>query len=173
MEVYLDNMMVSALCGRSLADHNQQTALQALWEIAKPGRIRFRISREILSEIDRTKNPSLKEHLQAGALNFKRVERDHVVLGFQSQDLGFSGYITCPLVSDVVNETMFSELVPLGFKTDKEKRDARHFINAVENGCDVFLTNDPLFMRLRNELQARYSSTKMLTPTELLADLNT
>ena len=74
-------------------------------------------------------------------------------------------------MSDVVDEGIFAVLNAHGFETNKQKRYARHFVNAAHNACDVLLTNDPLFMRLRSQLHARYPSVRILKPTELLKEL--
>lgn len=171
IKVYLDTMMASAMFGGPLADSNEHSALQKLVTFQQSTRIEFFYSAEVLREIERTRNQALKAQLSKGLATLERVKSDHVVVGFHSQNLGHLGYITCPLVSDVVDESMFTALTALGFKKEGEKRDARHFINAVHNRLDVLLTTDTLLMTLRSDLQTRYPSTRIMKPTELLTDL--
>jgi hypothetical protein len=50
----------------------------------------------------------------------------------------------------MVDEQLFASLKTAGLKD----ADARHFMYAVHNGCDRFVTTDPDFLDRRTQLQA-------------------
>ncbi len=166
-KVYLDNVVASALHGRPLANSEEQAALERLRSLESEGRLEFRISAEVLRETERTQNTVLKARLMAGVRALVRVEHDHLVIGFQSQDLGYRGCIVSPLVTDVIDEPQFSALTQVGLK----RRDAMHLMYANRNRCDVFLTTDPDFINRRLQLEAICPDIKVMTPIELLAEL--
>ncbi len=169
-KVYLDNVIACAMVGFSLAEQAEQKALEKLIPIADSGTIKFLISAEVLREIDRTTDPEKKAKLKKGVADLEKVESDHIVLGFQNQDLGYRGSISCPLVTDIIDKSLFSVLKGEGLKS----RDATHFMNAVHNECDVFLTTDPDFINRRHRIEAlskSIRSIRIMKPSELLGEI--
>ena len=98
-----------------------------------------------------------------GLHELPRVTTDHILIGFSSQDMGYRGFVSAPLVSDVIDEPMFSKVTSIGLK----EADARHFVNAVHEECGIFLTTDPDFHDIRESLQALYPSIRIFTPIQL------
>ena len=167
LQVYLDTVIASAIKLQDLHDPKEEAALEELKRIERTGVIEFRISREVRHEVDRTREPDKKARLKEHASELGNVKEDHRLEGFNIQDYGRYGFISSPLISDVVDESMFEALTTDGLK----RGDAIHFVNAVTNKCDVFLTTDPDFMDRRPQLEAQYPPIRIMKPTELLAEL--
>jgi hypothetical protein len=95
------------------------------------------------------------------------VQADHRLVGFQNE-IGLLGTIVAnPIISDVVDEPLFAHLKRLGLKDP----DARHFMYAVANNCDWFVTLDYDFLDRRSLLEDRCPSIRVAKPSELLAEL--
>ncbi len=167
MKVYLDNMMVSALSGRTLGDSTEQAALDAVAKMGQQGKLSLLISSEVHREIDRTRNPETRGKLKEGASRLNKVEKDHRLLGFNVQDLGRYGFISSPLITDIPDEQMFTRLTTMGLK----KSDAKHLMYALIDKCDIFLTTDPDFIDRRPELESIGHLIRIRKPSELLAEL--
>jgi hypothetical protein len=73
-------------------------------------------------------------------------------LGVNRVDLGSRGFISSPLVTDIVDETMFLALQAAGLNSG----DARHLMHALCNGCVRFVTTDPDFLNRRQAIEANY-----------------
>lgn len=95
------------------------------------------------------------------------VATDHVVLGFNNLSTRRGTTLTYPLVSDIVDEVLFSDLKNIGLKD----ADARHLMYAYVNTCERFVTLDPDFLDRRSALEARCSNLKIVKPSELVAEL--
>ena len=95
------------------------------------------------------------------------VSADHKILGFNSIDLGYRGFISSPLLTDIVDEAMFLNLQAYGLKA----ADARHLMYALSNGCVRFVTTDPDFLKRRSVIEAAYTQIRIVAPTELLQQM--
>jgi hypothetical protein len=73
----------------------------------------------------------------------------------------------CPIVSEIVDEALFKGLTTAGLKD----ADARHLMYAARNDCDRFVTTDPHFTSRRPELEALCQGLKIVTPSDLDAEL--
>ena len=68
------------------------------------GRIKVVTSRETTREQLRTVDPIVRSALAEHADDISMVQGDHRVLGFSNLDYGALGFISYPLVTDIVNE---------------------------------------------------------------------
>ncbi len=85
-----------------------------------------------------TRDPVVRAVLIAHAHEVSVVPNDHRLLGFQSLDQGRYGFISSPMISDIVDEDLFAKLIAAGLKD----ADAKHVMYAVANDCQVFVTLD-------------------------------
>lgn len=168
MKVYLDNVIVSATIRRDLASPGEQAALTAIRKSPHVEKLELVTSRESWREQDRAKDPQVRQVLRNDRPNTAVVANDHKVLGFNTQQDQYGGFITFPFVTDVVDEALLAELEELGLKGS----DSRHLMYALSNGCDRFLTTDPDFLAVRSEIEARFSTINIVVPSELLAELS-
>ncbi|MGH7354107.1 MAG: hypothetical protein ACRELS_05935 [Candidatus Rokuibacteriota bacterium] len=167
MKVYLDNVIASAWVRDDLGPPAERAALQALRSHTNFELLQVVTSRESWREQERSQNPHVREELRASRDKTSVVSEDHRVLGFNSVDLGHQGFISSPLVTDIVDEALFLNLQALGLKGS----DARHLMYALCNGCVRFVTTDPDFLKRRSAIEAAYPQIRILLPSELLRDV--
>ena len=167
MRVYLDNVIASALVRDDLASHEECRALKLIQEHRNSGKFEIVTSRESWREQERTRNAQAREELRASRDKTSVVSKDHRVLGFNSLDLGYRGFISSPLVTDIIDEAMFLELQAAGLKS----ADARHLMYALCNGCVRFLTTDPDFLNRRQAIEANYPQIRIVKPSEMLQEM--
>lgn len=168
MKVYLDNVIVSALVRDDLASSDEQRALKLLQEHLTFGKLEIVTSRESWREQDRTRCEKTREELRSSRDKTPVVSEDHKLLGFNSVDLGYRGFISSPLITDIVDEAMFAELRAVGLKSG----DARHLMYALHNDCVRFVTTDPDFLSRRTEIEAAYPQIRIMKPSEILEDID-
>jgi hypothetical protein len=165
--VYLDNMIACAIIEGDLGAGEQKILDELVVIEKRRDTIRFQVSLEAQREVERTRDEEKRKRLKAGISQIDHVQESGKLLGYNIQDLGHYGFISSPLISDVVDPAIFAQLAAFGVK----KSDTIHFVNAVHNKCDVFLTTDPKFMECRPQLEALYRQIIVRKPSELLADL--
>jgi hypothetical protein len=167
MRVYYDNVIAS---GRVTGDLSPQSEMAALHEIEAQhsrGVIKRVTSRESWREQGRTRDSERRARLESARAEVSVVQTDHVLLGTSTQ-MGLLGTtFAAPLVSDIVDPALFEDLKAIGL----EDADARHFMYAVANECDRFLTLDPHFLDRATVLSARCPSIQVLTPLQLVQEL--
>ena len=73
-------------------------------------------SRESWREQQRTRIAQTREELRLSRDRTPVVSQDHRVLGVNSVDLGYRGFISSPLVTDIVDEEIFAGLQAEGQK---------------------------------------------------------
>jgi hypothetical protein len=167
LSVYLDNMIACAITERDL-EAGEQKSLDELVVIEKRrDTIRFQVSLEAQREVERTRDQEKRKRLKAGISQIDNVQESSKLLGFNAQDLGCYGFISSPCMSDVLDPAVFAQLAAFGF----ERSDAIHFVNAVANKCDVFLTTDTRFMLFCPKLEHLYQQIIIRKPSELLSEL--
>jgi predicted nucleic acid-binding protein len=167
MRVYLDNVAAS---GRVLGDLAPASEMEALEEIERAhstGRIKRVTSRESWREQERTKDPMKHAKLAAARAEVSVVATDHVVLGFGNLGGPYGTTVAYPLVSDIVDDALFSDLKRIGLRD----ADARHLMYAFVNACERFVTLDADFLDRRAALEARYYTLRIVRPSELVAEL--
>jgi predicted nucleic acid-binding protein len=169
MRVYLDNVAASGRVTGDLAPEQEMRALRKIEDAHRAGVVTIMTSRESWREQERTKDPLRRAKLAGSRGEVAVVTRDHVLLGFRNID-GFHGTtVVNPMVTDVVDESLFAELKTAGL----EDADARHLMYAVTNSCERFVTLDPDFLKRRTVLQGLCPSIQVVTPSELETDLRT
>ena len=78
------------------------------------------------------------------------------------------GFITNPLVTDIVDDALFAALNAQGLRDAA----ARHLMYAVCNACDRFVTLDPDFLDRRDALEAQCRGLRIVKPSELVTELS-
>ena len=169
MRVYLDNVAASGRVLGDLEPISEQKALEEIEHAHSTGRIKRVTSRESWREQDRTKDATKHALLAAARAEVSVVVSDHVVLGSANLSDSRGTTMAYPLVSDIVDDTLFSDLKKIGLRD----ADARHFMYASFNECDRFVTLDPDFLKRRTALEARCSNLKIVKPSELATELRT
>jgi len=165
-KVYLDNVIV---CGEIRGDlaAPELVAVLLVQQAARDGKVVSVTSREAWREQDKTKNEVLRALFHAARGKVPVVEKDHRLLGFNHVQDQYGGFITSPMITDVVDEPLFAHLKKAGLK----EADARHLMYATHNGCDVFLTTDPDFVGNRFELQKLCPGIRILKPSDFIQEL--
>ena len=166
LKVYFDNDVASAVSRRDL-NEAELRAIDQLLELHRSRRIVIGISRQSSREMERAPFP-YQSNLKAGLSGLQRAEVDHVVLGFHTQTDPYGGFISGPLVTDIVDKPLFLELRE---KIGLEDDDAKHLMYAVHNGYARFLTCDSHFLTRRTAIERRCPSIRIQKPSELAADL--
>jgi predicted nucleic acid-binding protein len=168
VKVYLDNVIASALVRNDLALQEEQRSLMTLQEHRNFASLEIVTSRESWREQDRTRCATTREALRAARDKTPVVSEDHILLGFNSVDLGYRGFISSPIITDIVDEGMFAELKAIGLKSE----DARHLMYALCNGCVRFITTDPDFLDRRSKIEAVYPNIRIMEPSEILEEID-
>jgi len=167
MRVYLDNVAAS---GRVVGDLEPAAEMEALRRIERAhsdGTLKMVTSRESWREQERTKDPVKRATLEAARGEVLAVTTDHVLLGFSHLYGPYGTTAVSPMITDIVDEALFADLRSIGLCDS----DARHLMYAVANTCDRFVTLDPDFLDRRTSLEARCRSLRIVTPSELAAEL--
>jgi hypothetical protein len=167
LRVYLDNVAAS---GRVLNDLSagEMAAIARIERAHAVGGLKRVTSRESWREQEKTRDLAKREALEAARDEVSVVQADHVVMGFAS-DFGPRGTsVAYPLVSDIVDPPLFADLQRLGLK----EADARHFMYAVTNHCDWFVTTDRDFLDRRDSLQTRCPRIRIGRPSDVADELD-
>ena len=166
IKVYLDNDVASGISNRDLGKA-EQDAIDQLLNWQHSGKIEVGTSRQAIREMERAPF-QYQAKLKTGISNLGLAENDHRVLGFNMQTDQYGGCISYPLVTDVVDEQLYSDLLDAGLKTD----DAKHLMYAVHNGYQRFLTCDNGILERRIDLEKRCPSIQIQKPSELVVQLS-
>ena len=166
MTTYFDN---NVLPGQTYAhiDPVEMAALQSLQSPPLSDRLLRVTSRHSTREQERVKDLSVRERLEKARQDLSMVEKDHMVLGSATLEDGHGGCICNPLVSDLVDESIFRVFQSEGLRSD----DAQHLMYAVHNCCDRFVTLDKDFLGKRDRLEAHCRGMKIVKPSELVPEL--
>jgi predicted nucleic acid-binding protein len=167
VKVYLDNVIASGRTRNDLASPEERRALDLLLQHPKAMKLEIVTSRESWREQDRARDPNTREELRAARAQTPVVTEDHRVLGFNAIDLGYSGFIASPLVTDILDEGMFHHLKGHGLRD----ADARHLMYALCNDCDRFITTDPDFLDRRPAREAIRGRIRIVKPSEMLQEM--
>ena len=109
-------MIASARVRDNLASRDERSALKFIQEHSNFGKLEMVTSRESWREQERTRNAEALEELRASRDKTPVVSQDHRLLGFNSGDLGQYGFIASPLITDIVDETMYTDLQSKGLQ---------------------------------------------------------
>ncbi len=166
MRVYYDNNADSGLKTGDFAPAEQMEGLQVIERAHELGLIKRVTSRESWREQERTRDAGKKARLEASRDLVSVVQNDHVLLGFHDSSHRCRTQ-SAPIISDIVDESLFADLKALGLMD----ADSKHFMYGFANDCDRFVTTDPDFLERRRELAARCPSMPVATPAELATEL--
>jgi len=142
--------------------------MRQLENYSKAGVLEMVTSRVTLRETERTKDEQTRRNLKEDSNNLTPVAEDEKVLGFQTLQDQYGGSISYPLVSDVQDEKIFSELCSVGLP---DREDTQHLTQAICNECRVFLTVDErTIIKHRDKIESRFP-IRVRKPSELLKEL--
>ena len=167
--VYYDNVIASARIRGEMWPASEMAAIQILEEWHANGRIRRVTSKMSGIEQARTTSADLRATLASRAHEVSVVPNDHRLLGFSTLDDGVRGFISSPIISDIIDEALYAKLTALGI-TDAD--DAKHLMYAHGNACEYFVTHDTRdILPNREAIDAVCSPMRVVTPSELVAKL--
>ena len=137
-------------------------AIDQLLEANRSDKLALGTSRQSPREIERA--PSQHQaKLKTGLSELDLAKDDHKVLGFHTQADQYGGCICTPLVTDIVDDPLYSDLLAAGLATD----DAKHLMYAIHNGYQRFLTCDNGILSRRVGLEKRCPSIRIQMPSDL------
>lgn len=166
LRVYLDNNVASAITQRDGASI-ELVALDQLREWNQSGKIVLGSSRHTLREMERAP-ARYQDSLRAGLADVEVSANDHRVLGSFTQMDQFGGCVCNPMVSDVIDEPLYADLIAFGLDAD----DAKHLMYATQNDFDYFVTNDSDFLRRRSSIETRCSPIRVRKPSEMVSEFS-
>jgi predicted nucleic acid-binding protein len=171
LRVYTDNDVASAVTRGSTEtrDKAEVGALDQLLRWNAAGQIILATSRQSPREMEQAPiqyQSALKKGLHA----LEIAKDDHIVLGSSTITDPYGGFITNPIVTDIVDQRLYDLLLATGLGAD----DAKHLMYAVHNGYERFLTwNRKDFLNRKAKLEGLCPSIKIQKPSELVAELST
>jgi hypothetical protein len=166
--VYLDNVIVSGYALRDLRlDEAEIEAVDRLYAMHDEGIIKRVTSKISAIEQARTQDLEKRATLAASAHLVSVVQNDHRLVGFSHLDYGARGFISYPLLDDIVDPVLFEQLTAgIGLKD----ADAKHVMYAVANDCDYFVTVDTRdLLPNRSAIEATCPKLRVMWPTEAVA----
>jgi predicted nucleic acid-binding protein len=167
LRVYLDNVAASGRVTGDLAPETEMEALRLIERAHQARLVKMVTSRESWREQDRTRDPQRRAMLEAARDELSAVAIDHAPLGFNHLMDRCGTIAASPIITDIVDESLFRDLTNLGLAHS----DAKHLMYAVKNACDRFVTLDPDFLDRRAALEARCAPLRIVTPVELAVEL--
>jgi predicted nucleic acid-binding protein len=168
LRVYFDTVITSGRVSRDLSPPEEMAAVDRLELFHEEGQIKRVSSKWSQIEQTRTKNPVTRFAFRERWNEVSVVQPDHKLLGFNSVDMGRRGFINSPLITDIVDEEVFTKLKAVGL----EDTDAKHVMCAIVGKCDVFVTLDTKdILPRRVAVEAACPEIRIRKPTELLAEL--
>ncbi len=169
--VYLDNVITSGWVLKDLKPNEEMEAVERLYALHDAGIIK-RVTSKV-SGIEQARTTDLKKRaaLAASADLVSVVQNDHRLLGFANLDYGARGFISYPLIDDIVDPTLFEQLTKnAGIKN----ADAKHVMYAVANDCDYFVTLDTRdLLPKRSAIKSICPQLKIMMPTEAVTAIRT
>jgi hypothetical protein len=152
---------------KDLDPSTEMAAVDRIEQLHAEGRIKIVTSKMSKIEQARAKEPAVRTALVEHSNDVSMVQADHRLLGFNNIDYGQLGFISNPIITDIVNDTLFAQLGVAGLKD----ADAKHVMHAVENDCQVFVTLDNRdLLPQRVAVEAVCGGMRILKPTELVAE---
>jgi hypothetical protein len=169
--VYLDNVITSGWVLKDLKPQEAMEAVERLYALHDAGIIKRVTSKISGIEQARTTDLQKRAALAASADLVSVVQNDHRLLGFANLDYGSRGFISYPLIDDIVDPGLFEQLTKnCGLKD----ADAKHVMYAVANDCEYFVTLDTRdLLPRRSAIESICPQLKVMTPTEAVATLGT
>jgi hypothetical protein len=169
LRVYIDNDVASAI-SRGSTEKRCKAEIEALDQLLHwhgAGQIILGTSRQSPREMERAPT-QYQAGLKKGLEGLDLAKNDHTVLGAFAIIDPYGGFISNPLVTDIVDKRLYSLLLATGL----EAEDAKHLMDAVHNGYERFLTwNRKHFLNRKAKLEGLCPSIKIQKPSELVAEL--
>jgi hypothetical protein len=166
--VYLDNCIVSGEARHDLSPSHELSAVSVLRTLEAAGQIELFTSRLSWHEQARTKEPLVRAQLEAARSDTSTVPIDTKHLGGRMQPLHGGGFISVPLLTDILDSDLYNDVRALGLKDI----DARHLVHAHCNNCTWFVTTDPDFAAIAGKLEARCPGLRIALPSFAAAMLS-
>lgn len=169
--VYLDNVITSGWVLKDLEPPEEMTAVEYLYELHNAGTIKRVTSKMSGIEQARTTDLQKRATLAASANLVSVVQNDHRLLGFANLDYGSRGFISYPLIDDIVEPALFEQLTKNAGLKDA---DAKHVMYAVANDCHYFVTLDTRdLLPKRSAIELICPQLKIMRPTEAVVAIRT
>jgi len=171
-KAYLDNMIDSARTEQDLVPIEME-ATKKLLEAEADGKLKLLASGLNSDEQAKTKDEAKRLRL-AQAERLPRVEKETELLGMNiSYQLG--GAINSPIMNSIIDPVLMDTFHAPGSadkaNTPLAKLDAQHLMYAVANGCDWFVTTDPIILNNKVTLEKSCRGLLIVRPSELVAEL--
>jgi len=173
MKVYCDTNTLAPNI-RDPACLPELEALKRLRALQEAGAVVLLRSRAVLAELEKTPTPEQREKLRADYELLEHILKDEKLLGFNTQYDQYGGFISSPMVADVQDEKLCSEIYEKVKQRDPAALwDARHIAQAISNGCDVFLTRDisTIIKPIGQWLERQFPPLKVRLPSQLVAEI--
>ena len=166
LKIYLDNDVSSAITRRDL-EKAELDALDLLIDCKRRKRIILDTSRQSPREMERAP-AQYHGNLKKGLVELGQAAKDHKFLGSYTLSDQYGGSITNPLVTDIVDEPLYSQVLATGLKSD----DSKHLMYASHNHYERFVTCDGNFLNRRADLERLCPSIRIQRPSELVAEFS-
>jgi hypothetical protein len=167
----LDNVITSGWVLKDLQPPEEMAAVEHLYALHDVGTIKRVTSKMSGIEQARTTDLQKRAALAASADLVSVVQNDHRLLGFANLDYGSRGFISYPLIDDIVEPTLFEQLTKNAGLKDA---DAKHVMYAVANDCEYFVTLDTRdLLPRRSAIESICPQMKIMTPVEAVAAIRT
>jgi predicted nucleic acid-binding protein len=163
IKVYLDNNVVSAITWHD-CDAVEIDAIEMIRAWHNAGKIVLVTSRHTVREMERAP-AERQDKLKSKVATMGIVDDDHRIHGFHTE----ADRRTCtsyPLVSDVVDPTLFAALKTAGL----DNNDGKHLMYAAHNQADVFLTLDKDFLGRKLALENLCPKKRIQKPSEFVGE---
>ena len=165
--VYLDNVITSGWVLKDLQPPEEMAAVEHLYELHDAGTIKRVASKMSGIEQARTTDPQKRAALAANVERVSVVQDDHRLFGFANLDYGSRGFISYPLIDDIVEPTLFEQLRKNAGLKDA---DAKPVMYAVANNCHYCVTLDTRdLLPRRSAIESICLQLKIMRPTEAVA----
>jgi hypothetical protein len=169
--VYLDNVITCGWILKDLKAQEEMEAVDRLYVLHDAGIVKLVTSKMSRIEQARTADAQKLAALAASADLVSVVQNDGRLLGFANLDYGTRGFISYPLMDDIVDPTLFEQLTKTAGLKDA---DAKHVMYAVANDSHHFVTLDTRdLLPKRSAIELICPQLKVMTPTEAVAALPT
>jgi hypothetical protein len=167
--VYLDNVITCGQVLKDLRPQEEMEAVERLYDLHDAGVIKVVTSKISGIEQARTTDSQKRAALAASADLVSVVQNDHRLIGFANLDYGPRGFISYPLLDDIVDPVLYDQLTKNAGLQDE---DAKHVMYAVANDCYYFVTLDTRdLLPRRSVIETICPQLKVLWPTEAVAIL--
>lgn len=165
MRVYFDNDVVSRISRRDGAK-TEMDAIDRLMETNRASQVEIGTSRQSPREMERAPLHH-QATLKTGLSELEVSADDSRLLGFCQLTDRYGGFISYPMLTEIVDGRLYADLLAYGLKAD----DAKHLMYAVHQGYERFLTCDGGILSRRSLIEQRCPPLRVQRPSDLAAEL--